>query len=395
MTSLKDTAPGTRLVADPEQADSRLRVLVVDDDAAVATLVARGLRGIAGRISVASDAHEALARLAQEDYDVVVSDIAMPGMSGLDLIRAVRARDLDLPVILVTGAPSLEGAATAVELGAFRYLQKPIDLPRLQHSVEEAARLRGLARTKGGAVTSRERSALESAFRRAMSTLRVAYQPIVAADTRHPAGYEALMRSGDPALASPPAVLDAAEKLGALHLLGRRIRNLVGGEIERSRVGRTLFVNLHPADLADDDLYDAASPLSRYADQVVLELTERSSLEGVGDLQARLAKLRALGYRIAVDDLGAGYAGLSYFAMVKPEIVKIDMSLVRDVDSDPVRQQVVRSLVALASGLGMEVVAEGIETASERDTMIHLGCTYVQGYALARPGPAFPDIEWR
>jgi EAL domain-containing protein (putative c-di-GMP-specific phosphodiesterase class I) len=251
-----------------------------------------------------------------------------------------------------------------------------------------------LARTKGGAVTSAARSALEVSFRRAMSMLKVVYQPIIDVKTKEPAGYEALMRPGDPSLPNPPAMLDAAEKLGRLHLLGRRVRNLVAGEIERACTHRSIFVNLHPADLADDDLFDPASPLTRRARQVVLELTERASLEGIADVEARLERLRALGYRIAVDDLGAGYAGLSYFARVRPDLVKIDMSLVRSVDSDPVRQRVVSSLVSLATGLGMKVVGEGVETTGERDAMVRLGCHYVQGYALARPGPAFPEPLW-
>jgi EAL domain-containing protein (putative c-di-GMP-specific phosphodiesterase class I)/ActR/RegA family two-component response regulator len=388
----RDTAQG--LVAARRSDEGKPRVLVVDDEPLVTRAIAATLRDVTSLIVVAQDAEEALAHLGAQELDVVVSDVAMPGMSGLDLIREVRARDLDLPIILLTGAPSLESAVQAVELGAFRYLQKPCDAQQLAGVVRDAFRLRRLARTKGSARGGDSRGELESAFRRAMSSLRVVYQPIVDSATKQSAGYEALMRSGEPTLASPVSVLDAAEKLGTLHLLGRRIRNVVAGEIERSAPSGPVFVNVHPADLADGDLYDVASPLTRVAKRVVLELTERSSLEGVPDVDERLARLRHLGFRLAVDDLGAGYAGLRYFAKVKPEIVKIDMSLVRNVDTDPVRQRIVSSLVGLAGGLGMEVVAEGVETEGERDTAIRIGCTFVQGFALARPGPPFPEVKW-
>lgn len=394
MSSLSDTSPDGVWVGKPQDEPTGPRVLIVDDDPAFAKFLQRAIIEMVRSLAVASDAKDALERLATQEYDVVISDINMPGMTGLDLVRAVRAKDLDLPIILVTGAPSVDGAASALELGAFRYLQKPVDIPRLRECVSRAFAMRELARTKGGSVTTAERSALELAFRRAMATLKVVYQPIVDVNTKEPAGYEALMRPSDPMLSNPPAMLDAAEKLGALRLLGRRVRNLVAGEIERSGTHRNVFVNLHSADLADDDLYDPAAPLTRQAPRVVLELTERASLEGISDLESRLERLRALGYRLAVDDLGAGYAGLSYFASIRPELVKIDMSLVRSVDTDPVRQRVVSSLVNLAVGLGMEVVGEGVETVAERDMMVRLGCHYLQGYALARPGPPFPTPQW-
>lgn len=370
------------------------RVLVVDDDAILLTAIGRILREDASSVSLAHDARQALERLQSEEYDVIVSDIEMPGMNGLELLRAVRARDLNLPVIFVTGAPSVESASRAVEYGAFRYLVKPVDRDDLRAAVAEAHRLRDLARHQraGG---SGSRAALERSFHLAMATLQVAYQPIVLAETRTAIGYEALMRPREPDLSSPPALLEAAEKLGSLHMLGRRIRALVSAQMEATPGSATFFVNLHPADLADPELYRREAPLSRCAGRVVLELTERASLEGIADLDGRLRDLRQLGFRIAVDDLGAGYAGLSYFARVAPEIVKIDMSLVRNVDKDAVRQRVVSSLVSLAASLRMLVVGEGIETVEERDTMVRLGCTHLQGYNLGKPGPAFPDAHWR
>lgn len=369
------------------------RVLVVDDEPVVADAHARALRGSVAAVLIETDAERALARLQSEPFDVVVCDIQMPGLSGTELLRAVRELDLDLPVIFVTGAATVESAAAAVELGAFRYLAKPVTPAQLRASVAEAGRLRALAKARTGGEAG-ARAALESALRGAMTELYMVYQPIVAAETRVAMGHEALMRSRHPALRGPSEVLDAAEKLGSLHTLGRHIRSLVATDLAVSATTATIFVNLHSADLADPDLFDPTAPLSRFARQVVLEVTERASLEGIADLDDRREQLRELGYRVAVDDLGAGYAGLSYFARIKPELVKIDMSLVRDIDVDPVRQKVVLSLVSLSLGLGMEVVAEGVETAAERDTVVRLGCTFLQGYALARPGAPFPESVW-
>jgi EAL domain-containing protein (putative c-di-GMP-specific phosphodiesterase class I) len=107
-----------------------------------------------------------------------------------------------------------------------------------------------------------------------------------------------------------------------------------------------------------------------------------------------VAELRALGFRIAIDDLGAGYAGLTSFAVLEPEIVKLDMSLVRDVHKHPTKQKLIRSMTALCKDMGMTVVAEGIENVEERDAVIDLGCDLLQGYLFAKPGRAFPEFAW-
>jgi EAL domain-containing protein (putative c-di-GMP-specific phosphodiesterase class I) len=155
-----------------------------------------------------------------------------------------------------------------------------------------------------------------------------------------------------------------------------------------------LFVNLHARDLVDDSLFHPDSPLSKVAHRVVLEITERASLEEVKDVRARVADLRSLGYRIAIDDLGAGYAGLTSFATLEPEIVKLDMSLVRNVHKEATKQKLIRSMTALCKDMGMIVVAEGVETVEERDALVSLDCDLLQGYLFAKPGRAFPEFAW-
>ena len=90
-----------------------------------------------------------------------------------------------------------------------------------------------------------------------------------------------------------------------------------------------------------------------------------------------------------MDDLGAGYAGLSSFARIEPDVVKLDMSLVRGVDASPMKQSVVRSVVGLAEELDIEVVSEGVEAAAERDALADLGCRLFQGYLFGKPERGF------
>ena len=112
-------------------------------------------------------------------------------------------------------------------------------------------------------------------------------------------------------------------------------------------------------------------------------------------MQARIGRLREMGFRIAVDDLGAGYAGLTSFAQLEPEVVKLDMSLVRNVHTQPTKQTLVRTMISMCKELGMKIVAEGIESPEERDVIVAAGCDLMQGYLFAKPGKPFPESSFK
>lgn len=369
----------------------------MDDEPVLLQAFARILEKRPERIETYASAREAIARVARGGVDVVVSDITMPEMNGIQLLRAIHEHDADLPVVLMTGLPAVESAAQAVEYGAFKYIVKPFSAETLRAAVDRAAQVYRLARMKrqaiellGGATSNQ--ADLEASFERAISSLWIAFQPIVRASDCTVFGYEALLRSDEPSLPSPGHVLDAAERLGQLVRLGRTIRQRAAEPI--STLAAYLFVNLHPQDLMDPELLDESSPLALIADRVVLEITERASLGKIENIRKTVAELRERGFRIAVDDLGAGYAGLTSFALLEPEIVKLDMTLVRDIDSSPVKRKLVGSMTALCRDMGLLIVCEGVETTAEYDTLIALGCDLYQGYLFARPGRAFPEPSW-
>jgi EAL domain-containing protein (putative c-di-GMP-specific phosphodiesterase class I) len=380
--------------SDPEASATATatRVLLVDDDSAVRNALRRVLERRGYDVVTASSGVEALERLAAGGCDVLISDVRMPGMTGLGLLRAVREHDLDLPVILVTGNPDLASAAEAVEHGAFHYLIKPVESQRLGEVLERAATTGRMARVKReyvqefGSATFRvgDRAGSEATFERALGKLSVAYQPIFEARTQRLFAYEALMRSDEPDLPNPQAVLTVAERLERLPELGSAVRRLaVRGMAECSDA--LLFVNLHPQDLLDETLYAPDAPLTCLAARVVLEITERAPLERLRDLRERVARLRALGFRIALDDLGAGYAGLTSFTQLEPEFVKLDMALIRGIHRDDIKRKIVRSMVELCHDMGKRIVAEGVEVAEEQRVLIDLDCDLLQGFFLACP----------
>lgn len=374
------------------------KVLIVDDDPDICRDYARLLRRLDIEVRTVGDGSEALNEFAPGMYDTILSDIAMPTLGGLEFLRAVRAIDLDVPVVLMTGMPSFETAVKALEYGASRYLVKPVnptvfeDVIWRSINLHRLARLRREATADPDALQLGDRASLDARFGSALEKLWMAFQPIVDVPNRCVLGYEALVRSDEPSLRSPPGLFDAAERLGRLPLLARTIQSKTAKAFERAPLDALLFFNVNANELNDDEL---VSELAPFASRTVLEITERSALDRVHGLGARLERLRKSGFRIAVDDLGAGYAGLTSFSLLEPDFVKLDMSLIRGIDTSSRKRTLVRGIGQICTReLNIRVISEGVERPEERDTLIADGFEFLQGYLFARPSRDFEKPTW-
>ncbi|MFO0593766.1 MAG: EAL domain-containing protein [Myxococcaceae bacterium] len=363
--------------------DTRPTVLVVDDDDLFLRVCGGLLKRAGLAVETLNDPSRALERIEHRKYDAIVSDVCMPEINGISLLKAVREIDRAVPVVLMTGAPSLENAISAIDLGVHKFLPKPFDVDAFVGAVKDA-----VARRHLGADQVWRNEKLD----RALEGLWMAFQPIVVPGRDQPFAYEALLRTRTKDIAGPNEFITLAEETRRLFELGRVIRSAVAREFDKLPDGVDLFVNLHPEDLDDPDLYRPEAPLSRHARRVVLEITERASVASHGTLHQRISSLRELGYRIALDDLGAGYSGLTTLSRILPEFVKLDASLVRDIDTSGVNQLIVTAVLDLAGELGARVVAEAIETPVERAALEALGVELMQGFHFARPAP-LPEPE--
>jgi EAL domain-containing protein (putative c-di-GMP-specific phosphodiesterase class I)/CheY-like chemotaxis protein len=370
-------------------------ILVVDDDETFSRSCVRVLQSWGYGVETASDGGAAIELARTRQFDVVLTDIQLPNFSGLEILRAVRERDHDTPVILMTGGPGLDSARIAVEWGALSYLIKPLSMSQLRDVLMRAVQMHQVARRERRILHSteeheRELEATRLRFELALAGMWMAFQPIVSWSGKSVTAYEALMRTTYRDLCSPLEILKTAEILDEMPTLGRKTRGQVA-EVMRAHPDLPgMFVNLHVLDLADDDLYSPHAPLSEFASHIHLEVTERMALEKISDIRQRVAHLRRLGYRIAVDDLGEGYSGLNSFALLEPDIVKLDMSLIRGIDTTPTKRKMVNALASMCRELETPLVAEGVETESELKVLIELGADLFQGYFFAKPGLPFP-----
>ncbi len=214
--------------------------------------------------------------------------------------------------------------------------------------------------------------------------LDVALQPIFALDSGGVVGAEALARFTD-ARGEP---LPTEETFVDAHVLGLgaelelAVVELALGREDRLPDGLYLACNVSPSVLTRPEL---AALLAASDRPLVVELTEHHAVEDYAELDAALAHLRSLGVRVAVDDVGSGFASFRHVTRVKPEILKLDRTLVGGIDEDPVRQSLAAAIVGFASDVGATVVSEGIESEGELTCLVDLAVGCGQGFFLGRP----------
>lgn len=373
---------------------SGMRVFVVDDDEPMLALMARLLVSSGFLVQTSTSADDALRAATSGEAEIIVSDVAMPQFDGIELLRRLAISAPTVPCVLVTGRLTPDVASLAVAHQAASFVTKasvPSDLVAAVvaargHRARAIAIAHAMTLAADQTARAAHRDERTTWLREALASGWSALQPIV--DRRRRVfGHEALLRSDHASRPGPLELVGAAETLGLLPELGTATRAFAAAawRLGRAHADTALFFNLHPDDLFGEGLEDEADPLAQVAPIVVLELIERVRLAEDASIRARVDHLRQRGFRIAIDDLGAGYASLSSVARLEPEFVKLDMGLVRGIDTDSVRRRIVRQLVVACHDIGATVVAEGVEVRGEFDALEELGVDLFQGYFIGRP----------
>ncbi len=358
----------------------RHRVLLVEEDRALLESYTDLLLGNGYDVAVAcsSRAAERLLRARGTLFDAVLVEATAAGRASV--VRAASEAGPGVPVILVPGGACSGVSEASGDTETAVPLVRPSSNPELLRCVENLTRLRRLGADPSHAeISSEGRHELETRMTRALERLYMTYQPIIRVRDGSVFGWEALLRTDEPTLPGALPFLELGERLGRVRELSRTVRGSVARTAGKVR-GFMFFVNLHHDDLLDEELYAPGSALAICAAEVVLEITERRPIEGVPGLAERLARLRRLGFRIALDDLGAGYSGLDSLALLQPDFVKLDRGLVAGLHQDAAKRQRIASILDLCRDSGQTVIAEGVEKAAERSALSELGCDLMQGF---------------
>ncbi|MEX1184319.1 MAG: EAL domain-containing protein [Gemmatimonadota bacterium] len=216
----------------------------------------------------------------------------------------------------------------------------------------------------------------------------IEYHPIIITDSEEIYGFEALARGVRRELRSPEVLFEVAEEANMVWELSRLLRRrAVSGIIEELKHGQFLFLNIDPHDF-DDPTFRNLDPADLgIADpsRVVLEITERTAIKDYPKFQEYLKAFRDRGFKFAVDDAGSGYAGLGSIANLEPDYIKLDISLIANIDTNFLKQNLVETMVTFANGQGAMVIAEGVERREEFETVKQLGVHLTQGFLFHRP----------
>ena len=224
------------------------------------------------------------------------------------------------------------------------------------------------------------------------------YQPIISLADGQVFGYEALSRiSGDSFLMHTEELFTTADKLNRAWELEALCRTkALKGAVDMG-AGKKLFLNVNPNIIHDYGFREGFTKdrLEEYGldyRNIVFEITERVAISDNSAFFNAIKHYKAQNYEIAIDDVGAGYSGLNIIAMVKPNHIKLDMNLIRDIDKDETKQLLCKALVYFGKNAGIKLIAEGIETAKELEMLIKFEVDFGQGYFLGIPKTQFSNI---
>jgi EAL domain-containing protein (putative c-di-GMP-specific phosphodiesterase class I) len=263
---------------------------------------------------------------------------------------------------------------------------KPFGPQQLVDVVADAVRLRRLESKKrealeqvGGAGQAADREELESAFWKTLSSIEVAYEPVRVASSGELFGYVAAPHANDPKQSYRDTLIGTAQQVDRLRTLGRTVRNRIAFFLRTLPATVATMVPIHAHDLQDGSLAVADNLFAKHASRLVLEVAGGVPHDALASLHGRVASIRKLGFRFAADGLMATPSSLVAFAIIRPEILRIDFARLRGVARDLGVQAVVRGLVQLATAIGAQVLAEGLEEEVERESVIQLGCQLLHG----------------
>lgn len=370
------------------------------------------LRSLARRIRGTLRQTDLLARISGDEFVVLLEDLEAE--SGPDRVAQKILDDVMRPFPIeghdVQVSASLGYAVFPDDGAEPETLLKNADAA--MYHAKELGRNSYRAFSKSLAQRRDQRLGLEASLRRAIRQheFELYYQPILDVVTGRVSHVEALVRWHDPGrgIVLPPAFIPVAEEAGLMRDLGHWVFEAAARQAAAWRaegVGSfTVSVNLSASQLRDSTIVGELEAILAKAGcaptWLTLEITETSMVKDVEGVSVTLQKLRRMGFRIAIDDFGTGFSSLSHLRHLPVDTLKIDKSFVADINGGSRRAiesggaAIVVAVTGLARGLGLEVVAEGVERQSQLDFLRDQGCASFQGYLACKPVPAAEFEQW-
>lgn len=386
---MRDTGSATSQIT-----QRRSRILVVDDDPGVARVLTRVAQNLGFEATAVIEPSQVVASVKRLRPEMILLDLSMPGLDGVEVLRALAAAGSRAQVCLISGAGrDVIDAARALgdELGLrmAKSLHKPLghdQIERALRAIEQGAVAPGPSRPEPSV------DDLDEALR--TQSIVPHYQPKVDLVSGHMTGVEVLARwtSAELGVVPPGIFIPMAEASGAIGRLthciaSRAFEELAGFGGGASGLG--IAVNLSPLLLHDleypDRLLELAVETGVDPGRVTMEVTESEAMKDPTRYMDILVRFRLKGFHLSVDDFGTGFSSLVHLYKLPFEEIKIDRAFVSDLRQSQEACVIVKAMIALGKGLGLSVVAEGIEDRETAEMLEHFGCEAGQGYYFGAP----------
>jgi EAL domain-containing protein (putative c-di-GMP-specific phosphodiesterase class I)/CheY-like chemotaxis protein len=381
-----------------------IRVLVAEDEPSVRAALVGLIRAepsfeLVAEVANAIDAIEAAAAY---EPDVAVIDVRMPGGGGAAAVRGIKRKSPETRMLAFSAVDDRATVLEMLEAGVVGYLVKGSSIESIVESIQQASAGQGSLSVEVtgdvieelvGQLSVRRRAedrrrTREGRVRKAIESdgaLGVVFQPICDLATGKTVGAEALARFHLPPSRPPDRWFAEAGEVGLRRELELTALDHALAHLTELPKGLFLSVNISPATLRGASLRRALSSVE--ARRVVIEVTEHMPVEDYDALNDAIDRVRALGVRLAIDDAGAGFASLRHILRLAPDFVKLDRTLIDDIERDRSHQALAAGLISFANKIDATIVAEGIERDAQLRALRELGVSRGQGFLLARPAP--------
>ncbi len=371
--------------------DKGKTILIVDDEPAVSQLLTVLLTSQGYTTRTATTGRQAL-ESASFPVDLILLDMMLPDFEGLKVCQQLKSNShsKDIPIIILTGHHSKTERIESLYLGAEDYLVKPFEPDDLFARMDVVLRRHQARPRQELAVQNHQETISELKRIIDEESIHVRFQPIYFLKPMSLFGLEMLSRpqTTTPML-NPEVFFRTALKYGVYYeveMIGWRKALKLAAENFDGR--QKLFLNCDPYLVEREQFKSVRETFSSFgmsSNEVFLEITERSAVVSFDLFYEKLRHYRQDGFKIAIDDLGAGYSSLESIIEIRPEAIKLDKHIVNGVSSDVYKNSIVKLFVAFCHENNIICVAEGIETKSDLEALVELGVDAGQGYYLSRP----------
>jgi len=392
-----------------KKSTSRGRVLIIDDDHLVGTMVVAHARAAGYEAKVTDDPEEFYTLATDWLPTFVVVDLVMGEVDGLTVLKRLAAMKSEAVVVIASGMGSkiLDSARQFAAASGLAYggvLHKPFRRTDVAAVLNAGAYTPEAAEPTLDAVDSWDTPTFERELREAAMRdyLKVVFQPKVSCVDGTLAGYEALVRWHHPTLGliPPNAFIPRAESVGLVGPVTDSVVSTALAWFARSRfhTNERLAINISASELTGTGLgarlMAACSLANVPPERVILEVTETTAIADKTDSLEVLTRLRLDGFHLSIDDFGTGYSSMTQLSNMPFSEVKIDRSFVKNLGESLPSDVMVKSMLQLGQGLGLECTAEGVETATALAALTEMGCDFAQGYYIAYPMDEVALEKW-